>query len=206
MLFFGLTGCAKTQNEELEDSIKQTKEDNKELENTIDYSTYTNIYLSKIISAQLYYYAIEDINNDGIPELIAKNGNKITPNFKIYKLEKEELIEVTDNENRLNISGIYEITKNNYSNGKVVYIVSGFGDEYTMGGNYIDLAYFGDGIYTEYSKLIGMDLDTLSESKIYKKTLNFETSKITENEFQYVIDGNSSSIENAVKSSEYTEE
>lgn len=198
-----LTGCG-SNNSNTNDDVDENSL-TQENENKIDYSSYTDLYATKITSASFYYYGIEDLNNDGIPELFGKSASEQEPNFKVYKLENEEMKEIRDMSSKTNFAGIEDITKNEYADESSIYVINQFGSDYIANGSIIDFAYIKDNIYTEYGKLIGMDLDTLSNSKMYKRTLNFETLEITEKEYDYTIDI-SKGYDNALVSSEYEQE
>ncbi len=60
-----LTGCG-SNNSNTNDDVDENSL-TQENENKIDYSSYTDLYATKITSASFYYYGIEDLNNDGIP-------------------------------------------------------------------------------------------------------------------------------------------
>ena len=65
-----LNGCG-SNNSNTNDDVDENSL-TQENETKIDYSSYTDLYATKIISASFYYY-IEDLNNDGSSELFGKS-------------------------------------------------------------------------------------------------------------------------------------
>lgn len=206
-----ITGCGTSnelQNESLnEETEKKIDETLSEEDTNIDYTAYTNTFVSKIIETSTYYYAIEDIDNDEIPELLTKTGNKNSnTNFTVYKYVEDTLKEVTYENMAINFNGITELSRKKYEDGSIIYVIDEFESASTSNGGYIDLAYIKGNEYIEYSRVIGADLDTLSSSEISKITLNLDTYKVDIKSFDYEINTSATSMDKAVVSSEYNEE
>lgn len=199
ILIIGITGCGK------DNSSNRVKGDNVKKE-SIDYTRYTDNFSAKIISANFYNYSIEDINNDKVPELLGKNGGDSNAEFKMYRLDNDELKEVTNDSTKTGFNNIKNLSKYLDKNNEVFYLITEFDSNYQSGGLKVDLAYIKGNTYVEYNKLMGLDLDTIQNSSVSKKTLDLKTGKITEKQYDFTVDTNVPTIEAALVTPEYSQE